>query len=153
MVEIHGQFGPADLQVKLTKAQRQTLAEMLNVLTVAGLTPPTVKVLAAELKQTVAQLQPLLNLCIEDGLLVAVSDELYFTPQAVEAARRGCADYLGEHDGATLSQLREAWGVTRKYAVPLCELFDRLSVTVRDGDIRIPGPQIGGPLAAVGVSD
>ena len=141
LVAIRSQIGPADVQVKLTKNQRQTLAKMLDALTAAGLTPPTVKVLSADLGQKPDQLQPLLNLSVEDGLLVRVNDELYFIPEAIETARGMTADYLSEHGEATMSQLREAWGVSRKFAVPLCELFDRLKITNRQSDVRTAGPK------------
>jgi selenocysteine-specific elongation factor len=84
----------------------------------------------------------LLDLSVEDGLLVRVSDDLYFTPESIEAARSTCADYLETHGEATMSQLREAWNVSRKYAVPLCELFDQIEVTVRKDDVRTTGPKI-----------
>jgi hypothetical protein len=45
-----------------------------------------------------------------------------------------------------MSQLREAWGVTRKYSVPLCEWFDKHRLTIREGDLRRAGPEIAKPL-------
>jgi selenocysteine-specific elongation factor len=38
-----------------------------------------------------------------------------------------------------MAELRDAWGVTRKFAVPLCEYFDSIGVTTRDGDLRSAG--------------
>jgi hypothetical protein len=48
--------------------------------------------------------------------------------------------------GATMSQLREAWGVTRKFSVPLCGWFDKNQLTIREGDLRRAGPQLAKPL-------
>ncbi len=42
---------------------------------------------------------------------------------------------------ATVSQLREALGTTRKYAVPLLEKLDATGVTRRNGDVRELGPR------------
>jgi len=42
-----------------------------------------------------------------------------------------------------MAELRDAWGVTRKFAVPLCEYFDSIGVTIRDGDLRSAGDAIG----------
>ena len=39
-------------------------------------------------------------------------------------------------NGLTLSQIREILATTRKYAVPLCEYFDRIGFTQRQGDVR-----------------
>ncbi len=50
---------------------------------------------------------------------------------------------LAEHpDGFTLSQLREALGTTRKYAVPLVTLLDGRGITRRRGDLRIAGSRL-----------
>ena len=40
--------------------------------------------------------------------------------------------------GATVAEIRDLLGTTRKYAVPLCEYLDRIGVTPRDGDLRVP---------------
>lgn len=42
-------------------------------------------------------------------------------------------------DGFTMSQLREQLGITRKHAVPLGECLDKMGLTRRSGDGRLPG--------------
>ncbi len=51
-----------------------------------------------------------------------------------ESARRPC--WLTAPRGATTAELREALGVSRKYAIPLLEYFDAQGVTKREGDVR-----------------
>ena len=47
-----------------------------------------------------------------------------------------------EHPGGfTVSQLREALGITRKHAVPLATCLDKRGWTRRSGDVRTPGPR------------
>ena len=41
--------------------------------------------------------------------------------------------------GFTVSQLRDAVGITRKHAVPLAECVDKYGLTKRSGDVRIRG--------------
>ena len=43
---------------------------------------------------------------------------------------------LASGPGATVAEIRDLLGTTRKYAVPLCEYLDRVGVTRRDGDLR-----------------
>jgi selenocysteine-specific elongation factor len=135
-------FGPADLQVQLTKAQIAARTKILELVTQAALAPPTVKELAAAVNQKSEQVEVLLSLCVEDGLLVRASEELYFTPAALDGGRRRCREFLATNGPATMSQLREAWGVSRKFSVPLCELFDSRGWTLRDGDLRTAGPKL-----------
>ena len=53
-------------------------------------------------------------------------------------ARARCAAYLPTHpEGATAAELRDALGVSRKYAIPLLEYFDAQGFTKRVGDLRV----------------
>ena len=47
-----------------------------------------------------------------------------------------------EPDGFTVSQFREAAGITRKHAVPLLAELDAQGITRRRGDLRIAGPRM-----------
>lgn len=61
----------------------------------------------------------------------------------VDAVRAVFAD-KGE---LAVSDLRDALGVTRKHAVPLLEFLDARRITVRRGDVRVPGSALHDPLA------
>jgi selenocysteine-specific elongation factor len=41
--------------------------------------------------------------------------------------------------GATVAELRDLLGTTRKYAIPFCEYLDRIGLTRREGDLRLLG--------------
>ncbi|HEV2909254.1 MAG TPA: SelB C-terminal domain-containing protein, partial [Candidatus Eremiobacteraceae bacterium] len=69
------------------------------------------------------------------GALVRVGDDLYRRAQ-LQHARTVLANVLKDGSGATMAQLRDAFGTSRKYALPLMEYFDGIGVTIRDGDLR-----------------
>ena len=142
LVTTGSNLGPADAQVQLTKAQRAARDTLLEQVQAAALTPPTFKELCESLGQSRDQLQALLSLCVEEGLVVADSDELHFDPAAIEQGRSICVDVFADEGEVTMSQLREAWGISRKFAVPLCEYYDAVEITVRQGDVRVPGPKL-----------
>ena len=147
LVRVGPNIGPADAQVQLSKNQIAARAKVLDLIQQAGLTPPNVKELLQALGQKPESLTPLLVLCVEDGLLIDLGEGLFYPPAALDKARSILQSALAEHkQGATMSQLREAWGVTRKYSVPLCEWFDKNRLTIREGDLRRGGPQLGTPL-------
>jgi len=82
-----------------------------------------------------------------EGSVVRLSPELHFDAAAVESAREALVACLqARPDGATAADLRDALGVSRKYAIPLLEYFDAQGVTKREGDVRVlrksggPGP-------------
>lgn len=146
LVAVGPNIGPADAQVQLSKNQAALRAKLLDEIGRGGLAPPTLKELAQSLGQKVESLVSLLTVCLEDGLLIEVAEGLYYPPAALESARTICRDLLAREAAATMSQLREAWGTTRKYSVPLCEWFDAHRLTLREGDLRRAGPELGKPL-------
>ena len=42
-------------------------------------------------------------------------------------------------DGLTIAEIRDLLGTSRKYVVPMCEYLDRIGVTKRSGNKRVPG--------------
>ena len=139
LVELGSNLGPADLQVQLTKQQRRNRDELLNQITAGMLTPPMSKDLAKSLDLKLPDVEQVLNLWVEDAMLIRIGDGLYYTPEALTETRQRCLDQIKENGPATMAELRDAWGVTRKFAVPLCEYFDSVGVTTREGDLRSAG--------------
>lgn len=67
----------------------------------------------------------------------------HFAPTALTEAARIAADLLAaKPDGVTVAELRDAWGTTRKFAIPLATRLDGTGVTRRRGDLRIAGPRL-----------
>jgi selenocysteine-specific elongation factor len=74
---------------------------------------------------------------------IVEADGIYFAASAIEAASRVVALLLAaEPDGVTVAAIRDAWGTTRKYAIPLVTHLDSNGVTRRRGDLRIAGPRL-----------
>jgi len=72
-------------------------------------------------------------------------DGEWFHIDALETARIAAAGLLAAHpNGFTMSQFREALGVTRKHAVPIATELDARGITRRRGDVRIAGPRLTG---------
>ena len=82
---------------------------------------------------------------VRRGLLVE-RDGVVFHPDAVAAAATIAAQLLAAHpNGYTMSQFRDALGVTRKHALPLAAVLDATAVTRRREDVRVAGPRLPGP--------
>lgn len=85
---------------------------------------------------------PELRRLAKAGLLFEREGE-WFHVSALETARTIASQLLHNNpEGFTMSQFREALGVTRKHAVPLAGELDARAMTRRRGDIRIAGPKI-----------
>ena len=85
-------------------------------------------------------LRKLLQLLLDAGALVRVKDDLLFHGEALArltAALREYADARAPDRLIDVAAFKELSGVSRKYAIPLLEYFDRERVTRRAGDRRL----------------
>lgn len=75
--------------------------------------------------------------------LVVQSEGVFFAADAIEDAARTVARLLNDQpDGVTVSDLRTAWGTSRKYALPLLAWLDTNGYTRRRDDVRHAGPRL-----------
>jgi selenocysteine-specific elongation factor len=131
---------------ELSQRQRKLLEELLAACAEAGPTPPTLKEFAERCGAPVRDVEPLVQVAVDEGRLDRLSPELAIDHIALEDLRKDLADYFHAHPAVRISEVREHWGITRKYAVPLFEFFDRQQVTLRNGDVRTPGPRLLFPI-------
>ncbi|MDH4101386.1 MAG: selenocysteine-specific translation elongation factor [Nitrospirota bacterium] len=68
--------------------------------------------------------------------LVELSDGILFRPQDFQAIREKIAGFLKANGPATVSQIREMLGTSRKYVLPVLGRLDEEGFTKRDGDLR-----------------
>ncbi len=126
---------------KLSAAERRLLGELEQLYARAGERPPGVEEITRQLGKNPQLISKLLQLAAAQGTLVQLSPTLLMHRDAERRLRRQVVQLLADGQGRTLSQIREALGTTRKYAVPLCEYFDSLGLTRRQGDLRVLGPR------------
>ena len=87
-----------------------------------------------------AHARKVLQLLLDAGTLVRVQGEMFFHSQSIENLKRLLREYAAEHEPERLIDVptfKDLAGVSRKYAIPLLEYFDREHVTRRAGDKRI----------------
>lgn len=134
-------WGPADLQIQLSKRQIDLQRSAINAIEAAALAPPDLKELSLLLGQPMEKLSPLLELAVDAGQLVPIAEGLFYDPRAIDRLRRLSARLLADPLGATVAQLRDAWEITRKHAFPLCEWLHAQQITQRIGDSHFAGPK------------
>ena len=74
---------------------------------------------------------------------VVEADGVYFAAAAIDAAARVVAELLRDQpEGVTVAEIRDAWGTSRKFAIPLVTHLDNNGVTRRRDDLRVAGPRL-----------
>jgi selenocysteine-specific elongation factor len=107
----------------------------------AGWAGPTEADLAVSLAIPVAQIRQAIHLLHERGALVRLGEGLFLHRDAIEAGRQVVLRLFAKGPSFTTMEFRDALGVSRKYAVPLLDHFDRVRLTVRSGNTRTPGAE------------
>ncbi len=87
---------------------------------------------------------PLLRLLIDERRVVRLSADVVMGAAAYARAQQAVSQHLASHDGATVAELRDVLGATRRLVVPLLEHLDAARITVRDGDLRRLRQRTGG---------
>jgi selenocysteine-specific elongation factor len=127
----------ADFKPKLSANLRKLKDKVVAAFLEAGFQPPEPASFAGQAGGNAASLNDLFDVCVAEGFLVHVDAGVYLHSDIEADMRRRVTQRLASGPGATVAELRDLLGTTRKYAIPFCEYLDRIGVTRRDGDLRV----------------
>ena len=74
---------------------------------------------------------------LKTGEVLYVTPEIAMLSDAAAELRASILAFLQQKGRATMSEIREATGLTRRILVPFCERMDKEGHTVRHGDFRV----------------
>jgi len=86
------------------------------------------------------QARKILQLLIDDRKLVRIQGEMFMHANVVNDLKTKLHTYASQHEPERLidvAAFKDLAGVSRKYAIPLLEYFDREQITRRAGDKRL----------------
>ena len=123
-------------KVSLASDQAKLRGAILQAYAQGGLTPPNVKDVLSPLDLEMKEAAPVFRLLQEQGELVKVKEEMFFTSQALEKIREMVRGFFRDNPEMEPSDFRTVTGLSRKYTIPLLEYLDKEKITVRVGDKR-----------------
>jgi selenocysteine-specific elongation factor len=127
----------ADFVPRLTQRQEAIAAQLRADAMIGGLEPPTPRDWSERLGIDAAELREVLAHLERDGSLVHAPGDLWFDRVSVDELRAKLVAQLEAHGSLETPAYKDLIGTTRKYAVPLMELFDAEHLTVRRGETRV----------------
>lgn len=134
-------IGRADFKPKLSANLRKLKDKLVAAYQAAGFQPPEPASFANQAGGNAGNLRDLFDVCVAEGYLARITDEIYLHAEVEADMRRRIRERLEQGTGLTVAEIRDLLGTTRKYAVPLCEYLDRISLTKREGDLRFLAQQ------------
>ncbi len=136
LFEIAGSVAHApDWRPALDARVSDTREKLARRLAEAGWQVPTLAELEREFPD--APVRALLAHLMREGAAEQMDQERYAGKAALAEFRGALEAALAELGSATPAQLRDRFGLTRKYLIPLLEWADRHGVTRRSGDARV----------------
>ena len=124
-----------DHEVRLTEKQQAQAETLKDAIHEASLSPPTLEEAADRLGADPEELADLAQYLVEAERLVRIPPFLFSAERLAEleeAVIRCCR----EEGEVVIPKIRDAFGTTRKYMIPLMEHLDAKGVTRREGDRR-----------------
>jgi selenocysteine-specific elongation factor len=103
----------------------------------AGLKVPALKDVLGSLSVDRARAQKIVTLLLRDKVLIKTSEDLVFHHTVLDQLRKRLQIEKAKSTKIDVARFKELTGVSRKYAIPLLEYFDREHITRRVGDARI----------------
>lgn len=86
-----------------------------------------------------ADFDAIVKLLVETGRVTKVTTTLLFHPDVIDGIRERVLRHLDSEGELGVPLFKDMIGVTRKYAIPLLEFFDREGTTMRSGNVRVKG--------------
>jgi selenocysteine-specific elongation factor len=124
-------------QVQLSPAQQRIKDQLSALYLSKNVQPPLRKEAVAQVNGSEKDIEAMLRLLLDEGILVRVETDLHYHQESLRAIVEQTIAYLQQHQEMTVGDFKTLLGVSRKYAVPLLAHLDASGVTLRKGDVRI----------------
>lgn len=125
-----------DHKVSLASDQAKVREVIVAAYEQGGATPPNLKDVLEPLGMDFKQASAVLKLLQDEGVLVRLTNDLYYHGPALEEIRNRMLGFFAENQEMSAPDFKSVTGLSRKYLIPLLEYFDKEKITVRVGDVR-----------------
>ncbi len=115
---------------------------VLDLFRRAGIAPPTLREIQDQTGLSERPALEALGALQRSGAIVRVSPELSLAREHHETMLDRARAHLKEHGTLDVQALKALTGLSRKFVVPFLEHLDRLQISRRQGDLRVPGPRL-----------
>jgi selenocysteine-specific elongation factor len=126
----------ARFSVALDPADAALAERVTRALEAAGLAVPLLTELKESLGVPEAKLVDLLNYLTSSGVLKKIREGHWATAAAVDALQEALVAHMRAHGELSPVAFKELTGLSRKWAIPMLEYFDKIQLTLRVGDVR-----------------
>ena len=124
-------------RISLSPAQEVIRSAVGNLLAAGLATPPVLDEILRNLSEKPGAVHDVIEAMQDLGEVVRADSDILFHCSVIDDLRDRLVAYLRENGEITVANFRTLAKTTRKYALPLINLFDNEGLTIRKGDVRI----------------
>ena len=124
-------------EIRLAPAQRAAVEKVEALFRDAGAGPPGPEEALTKAGLRGSEENELFQLLLEERRLVSIKESLFFHADILKTIEEKLVTFLKEKKEITPADMKDLFGISRKYAIPLMEYFDGQRVTTRVGDKRV----------------
>ncbi|WP_026167365.1 selenocysteine-specific translation elongation factor [Desulfovibrio oxyclinae] len=125
-----------DHKVSLASDTAKVRELILGAYEKGGIRPPNLKDVLEPTKMDFKQAAPVFRHLQDEGKLVKIKEEMYYHAPALEDIRNRIIRFFDDNDEMDAQDFKGITDLSRKYAIPVLEHFDKQRLTVRVGDVR-----------------
>lgn len=125
-----------DFKPELTDKQEETLNKLENEFLKGGFNPPGYEELFSNISILEDELQRLITLLVNQRRIIILEKNIIFHKDIVNKGEKLIKGFLKKKGNATVSELKDVLGTSRKWAIPLLNYYDKIGLTMRVGDLR-----------------
>lgn len=118
-------------------AQEEAVSRIMHEMSKQPFSPPGPKELMDLTRLDTEDFNEVLGYLLEQGQLVKVAENTYFSAEAIEQGKTLLEKYFKTNRELGLATARDLFNSSRKYTLPLMEYYDRIRFTKRVGDVRV----------------
>ncbi len=121
----------------------QALQRIVDLYEARGIAPPTRKEVEAATSMSSRALLDAISTLQRLGALIRLTNELSLAASSHASLSQTIREHLREHGKIDVQAFKALTGLSRKFAMPMLEHFDRLQLTRREGEHRVAGNRAG----------
>ena len=123
---------------QLSARQEVEAASILRMLQQTPSSPPTMR----EISTAIPGSTGLVKYLAQKGELVELPDGVLMASSQFKTLQKQVEQLLAENGKITIQDLAARFGFSRKYTIPILTHMDRIGITRREGDVRVPGKKM-----------
>jgi selenocysteine-specific elongation factor len=118
-------------RVTFTPQQQEAIQRLLTQFEASPYSPPPTSECAAQVGEEI------LAALVDQGRLIRVSEDVLFSPEALQDMLSQVRTFIRQQGGITVAQARDLFNSSRRYLLALLEYLDAQGITRRVGDRRV----------------